>query len=70
MESTNESLFDKAMSRYQSGESASSLLKDFEQITTSMPNHSAGWTCLSWLQLLCDQYDLAAFYKTRYSIMF
>ena len=55
MESTEESLFDKAMARYQSGVEASELIKDFEVITTSTPGQAAGWTCLAWLQLLCDQ---------------
>ncbi len=59
MNSTEDSLFDKAMARYESGEEASELIKDFEAITTTFPNQSAGWTCLAWLQLLCDQSDAA-----------
>jgi len=59
MESTEESLFDKAMARYESGEAAVELIKDFEAITTSAPNQSAGWTCLAWLQLLCNQNEAA-----------
>ncbi len=55
MESTEESVFDKAMSRYQSGVEAHELIKDFEAITASAPTQSAGWTCLAWLQLLCDK---------------
>ena len=51
----NETLFDKAMARYQSGEDASNLIEDFEKITSISPNQSAGWTCLSWLQLLCNE---------------
>ncbi len=58
-ESTEETLFDKALTRYQSGAEASDVLQDFEEITTSTPNHSAGWTCLAWLQLLCHQPDAA-----------
>ncbi len=54
MESNSENLFDKAMSRYQSGEEASKLLEDFEKITSLAPNQSSGWTCLAWLQLLCN----------------
>ncbi len=54
MDSTNESLFDEAMSRYQSGEAPSELIKDFKNITNAYPNQSVGWTCLAWLQLLCD----------------
>ncbi len=56
---TEDSLFDKAMARYESGEEAHELLKDFEVITTTFPNQSAGWTCLAWLQLLCDQNESA-----------
>ena len=59
MESTEESLFDKAMSRYESGIDAGELIKDFEVITSTAPNQSAGWTCLAWLQLLCNQNDVA-----------
>ncbi len=55
MDTNSESLFENAMSRYQAGEDANSLIKDFKIITNSSPNQSAGWTCLAWLQLLCDQ---------------
>ncbi len=55
MDQTSESLFENAMARYQSGEEASVLIKDCEDITNSSPNQSAGWTCLAWLQLLCEQ---------------
>ncbi len=50
-----ESLFEQAMGRYQSGAKASELLDDFIAITNAAPRQSAGWTCLAWLQLLCDQ---------------
>ena len=59
MNSNQETLFDQAMSRYQSGEDASELIQDFENITSASPNHSAGWTCLAWLQLLCNRYQEA-----------
>ena len=55
METNNESLFENAMARYESGEAAISLIEDFEKITNSSPNQSSGWTCLAWLQLLCNQ---------------
>ena len=55
MGKNDESLFDNAMARYQSGEEASKLIKDFEEITSISPNQSAGWTCLAWLQLLCNE---------------
>ena len=59
MESSQESLFQQAMSRYQKGAPAQELLADFEAITASAPRQSAGWTCLAWLQLLCEQSDAA-----------
>jgi len=55
MDSQNESLFENAMARYESGEDAIELISDFENITNVSPNQSAGWTCLAWLQLLCNQ---------------
>ena len=55
MEQNSESLFENAMARYQSGEEASVLIKDFENITNASPNQSSGWTCLAWLQLLCGE---------------
>ena len=57
MDLPEESLFEKAMARYKSGVEASELIKDFQEIVSISPNNSAGWTCLSWLQLLCDQPD-------------
>tara|TARA_B100000029_G_scaffold400576_1_gene399565 strand:+ start:1787 stop:2206 length:420 start_codon:yes stop_codon:yes gene_type:complete len=59
METTEESLFEKAMARYESGIEAGELISDFEAITSSAPNQSAGWTCLAWLQLLCNQNEEA-----------
>jgi len=47
-----EDTFNDALSRYQAGENLQTLIKDFEQITTQLPNHFAAWTCLSWLHLL------------------
>ena len=55
METSADNLFDQAMARYQAGAAASEVLPDFLQITEASPGQSAGWTCLSWLQLLCDQ---------------
>ena len=54
MESSQENLFDEAMARYQAG-AAAEILPTFLSITEAAPRQSAGWTCLSWLQLLCDQ---------------
>ena len=50
-----EDLFNQALSRYQQGLPASELVPDFEALTQMAPRHSAGWTCLAWLQLLNDQ---------------
>ena len=55
MESSQENLFDQAMARYQAGASAAEILPDFLKITELAPRQAAGWTCLAWLQLLCDQ---------------
>ena len=55
MESSQESLFDQAMARYQAGADAAEILPDFLKITEAAPRQSAGWTCLAWLQLLCEQ---------------
>ncbi len=55
MDSNYEKLFDQAMDRYKSGANAVDLLEDFETITSLAPNLSAAWTCLSWLQLLCNK---------------
>ena len=59
MESSQESLFQQAMNRYQQGAPVQELLADFETITAAAPRQSAGWTCLAWLQLLGDQSDEA-----------
>ena len=55
METSANNKFDEAMARYQAGAAASDVLADFLEITETEPGQSAGWTCLSWLQLLCDQ---------------
>ena len=55
MESSQESLFEQAMARYQAGADAAEILPDFLKITEASPRQSAGWTCLAWLQLLCEQ---------------
>ena len=55
MDSSQESQFEQAMDRYQAGASAAEILPDFLRITESAPRQSAGWTCLAWLQLLCEQ---------------
>ncbi len=59
MTAANTDLFDQAMERYRSGAEASELIGDFEAITAAMPQQAAGFTCLSWLQLLCNQPEQA-----------
>jgi predicted TPR repeat methyltransferase len=59
MESTQDSLFEQAMARYQDGAPAAELLDDFIAITEAVPRQSAGWTCLAWLQLLCEDAEAA-----------
>ena len=55
METSQDSLFEQAMARYQAGAAAEEVLPDFARIVEAAPRQSAGWTCLAWLQLLCDQ---------------
>ncbi len=67
MNSSEENLFNNAMTRYQSGASATEIIKDFEKITSSSPNSAAGWTCLAWLQLLCER-NKDALYSARLAV--
>lgn len=55
MQTPHDSLFEQAMARYQAGAAADEVLPDFARIVEAAPRQSAGWTCLAWLQLLCDQ---------------
>ena len=55
MDQSEESLFEETMERYKAGSPPEELIKDFEKITSSNPSNAAGWTCLSWLQLLCNE---------------
>jgi hypothetical protein len=55
MSVTHESLFEAAIGRYQAGADPADVIQDFLAITQQAPRHSAGWTCLAWLQLLLDQ---------------
>lgn len=54
-----ESRFEQAIRRYHEGEAPSSLIGEFEFITTQAPKLAAGWTCLAWLQLLEEQPEAA-----------
>ncbi len=55
MESNKAISFEQAMARYESGTQAIDLIEDFKSITVAMPDQSAGWTCLAWLQLLSNK---------------
>ena len=55
MTASHESLFEAAIGRYQQGAAVPDMLEEFLAITAQAPRHSAGWTCLAWLQLLDDQ---------------
>jgi predicted Zn-dependent protease len=59
MTQTAESIFQEAIQRYQSGESAQTLIPIFKQICDRSPKNSPAWTCLAWLYLLEDQPKLA-----------
>ena len=54
MDQSEESLFEEALNRYKSGTPAEELIKDFQRIVSTTPNNAAAWTCLAWVQLLCD----------------
>ena len=54
MDQSEESLFEEALNRYKAGSPADELIEDFQKIASTTPNNAAAWTCLSWLQLLCD----------------
>ena len=54
MDQSEESFFEVSLQRYKSGLPAEELIEDFQKIASISPNNSAAWTCLSWLQLLCN----------------
>lgn len=51
-DTTIEALFDQGLERYQSGESAATLIPVFKDVCDRSPKSSSAWTCLSWLYLL------------------
>ncbi|HIK31066.1 MAG TPA: hypothetical protein IGS17_09465 [Oscillatoriales cyanobacterium M59_W2019_021] len=59
MPQTAEDLFQTAIQRYQSGESAANLIPVFQDICDRASKNSPAWTCLSWLYLLDDRPKLA-----------
>ncbi len=67
MDQAEESLFEEALNRYKAGSPAEELIEDFQKIVSSTPNHAAAWTCLSWLQLLCDT-PQEALRSARYAV--
>ena len=64
---SEESLFEEALKRYKAGSSPEDLIEDFYKITSTTPNNAAAWTCLSWLQLLCDA-PQEALRSARYAV--
>ncbi|MEN9230767.1 MAG: hypothetical protein Q6L68_07670 [Thermostichus sp. DG02_5_bins_236] len=54
-----EELFQQCVRRYESGETARSLIPSFESICKGSPKAAAAWTCLSWLYLLEGQAEKA-----------
>ena len=67
LEQSEESLFEESLNRYKSGTSPEDLIEDFQKITSTTPNNAAAWTCLSWLQLLCDN-PHEALRSARYAV--
>ena len=67
LDQAEDSFFEEALKRYKAGSSADELLADFQKITSSTPNNAAAWTCLSWLQLLCDL-PQEALLSARYAV--
>jgi predicted Zn-dependent protease len=67
MDQSEESLFEEALNRYKAGSQAAELIEDFQKIVSTTPNNAAAWTCLSWLQLLCDS-PQEALRSARYAV--
>jgi len=67
LDQSEESFFEEALNRYKAGTPAVELIVDFQKITSSTPNNAAAWTCLSWLQLLCDKPE-EALKSARYAV--
>ena len=67
LDQSEESLFEEALNRYKAGTSPEELIEDFQKITSATPNNAAAWTCLSWLQLLCDA-PQEALRSSRYAV--
>ena len=66
MDQSEESFFEKALQSYKAGSPAEELIEDFQKIA-STTNNAAAWTCLSWLQLLCDS-PQEALRSARYAV--
>ncbi len=55
MSESLETLFEKALEKYQAGEKAENLIPTFQEICDREPKNSAAWTCLAWLYMLVEQ---------------
>ena len=67
MDQSEESFFEEALKRYKAGSTAEELIEEFKKIVSTTPNNAAAWTCLSWLQLLCDK-PQEALRSARYAV--
>lgn len=55
MSESAETLFDRALEKYQAGEAPENLIPTFQEICSDTPKNSAAWTCLAWLYLLIEK---------------
>lgn len=55
MSESAETLFDRALEKYQAGEAPENLIPTFQEICNNNPKNSAAWTCLAWLYLLIEK---------------
>ena len=67
MDQSEESPFGEALKLYKAGSPPEELIEDFQKIISTTPNNAAAWTCLSWLQLLCDIPE-EALISARYAV--
>ena len=65
MSESPETLFDKALEKYQAGEKPENLIPTFQEICDRDPKNSAAWTCLAWLYMLVEQPQKALKAATR-----
>lgn len=59
MTQTVDALFETGLERYKAGEEPVTLIPVFKDVCERAPKSAAAWTCLAWLYLLDDKYNLA-----------